>query len=105
MLDGVQRIITINLRKPEWIQQEDLELEDAFKVVYWRMQLDPTLFEEKCVAIGDFLQQFQYHRHSWAKIAYYSKCSDLVVFVHDIVTITNNPSRIDYGANSWENHW
>ncbi|KAH7711482.1 hypothetical protein AAVH_21204 [Aphelenchoides avenae] len=98
--DGFQSTITIEVSKPDWVHAERLELEDAFAVTYWRLPLDPASFEEKSVAIADFLEQRQHQPNPWTKIAYFSKRSDLVIFVRaGMITITNNPSHIDFAES------
>lgn len=64
------------------------------------MPLDPAMFEEKAVAIRDFLRQGQHALNPWTKIAYYSKRSDVVVFVSDYtIVITNISVDIDAAAS------
>lgn len=93
-MDVLEHIIAVEVSRPDWFHVEDLELEDAFSVTYWRLPLDPTSFEEKFVAIGDFVQQMHHQRNPWATFAYFSK--RLAVFAReDIITITNNPSHLE----------
>lgn len=95
----MQRTLTIVVSKPSWVADERIEVGNDFVVTYWRLPLDPTSFEEKSVAISDFLQQGPHQPNPWTKIAYFSKRSDLVIFVQDdILTITNNSIHSDFAA-------
>lgn len=79
---------------------ERLTLENGFALSYCRLPLDPASFEEKSVAIDDFLQRGQHSLNPWTKLAYFSKRSDVVVFVgNDFLTITNNFPDIDFASN------
>lgn len=67
--------------KPNWIPVERLELEDAFAVNYSRLPLDPESFEEKSLAVQDFLKFDHDWTNPWTEIAYFSRRSALVVVV------------------------
>ena len=92
----MQHSITVLVSTPSYVPAEHLELEDAFIVNYSRLPLDPESFEEKCIEVEDFLEFDQHEPEHWTKIAYFSKRSDVVVFVKDnSLTIINHYSE-DY---------
>lgn len=97
----MERDITIVVSKPAWVPAERLELDDGFRLTYWRLPLDPQSFEEKTVAVLDFLRRAQHRLKPWIKLAYFSKRSNVVVFVaDDVLTISNNLSYIN-SASTW----
>lgn len=88
--------MTILVSTPNYVPTEHLELEDAFVVNCSRLPLDQVSFEEKCIEVEEFLEFDQHEEEHWTKVAYFSKRSDVVVFVKDgSLTITNHYSE-DY---------
>jgi hypothetical protein len=87
---------------PDWVPSERLQLQDDFSVTYWRLPLNPTLFEERSFALRDFLRPTDRQwRYLCIALAYFSRRSDVVVFVQQYdITITNNPEHISFALRS-----